>query len=130
MEASFKAGKVTFKLEANTQKDMFKLLAETSEVFGEPSCGLCGSTEFSFGVRTVDGNDFHELVCTEPKCGARLSMGQSKQQPGKLFPIRALTADGRPSRKDGQRDFKGRGWTKYRGKPVNNDETSEPTVPY
>jgi hypothetical protein len=117
---------VQFELEASSQKDMFKLLADTQEVFDEETCGLCGSESLKFVVRNVDGNDFHEMLCR--KCGARLSFGQSKQKPGSLFPIRKLTPDGRPSRKEGEYG-KHRGWTKYRGEQRDDAEEQPARAP-
>lgn len=113
MKARFATPLVTFELEASTPKDMFKLIAETQEVFGEKACGKCGKCNIRFVVRTVDGNDYFEFQCLD--CGARLSLGQSKQKPGHLFPIRKLNKQGKPDRKTGEYDAKGKGWTMYRG---------------
>lgn len=102
---------VEFEIEAASQKEMFKSIAKVQEVFSEPCCGLCKNTKLKFVVRTVDENDFHEMQCT--KCGAKLSFGQNKKG-GDLFPIRKLTKEGKPSRKDGEYGVHN-GWTKYRG---------------
>jgi hypothetical protein len=59
------------------------------------------------------------------KCGATLSFGQNKKG-GKLFPIRKLTADGKPSRKDGTFDAKHRGWSKWRGNVDDDGERAAP----
>lgn len=119
MKAKFSTPLVTFELEAATQKELFKTIADTQEVFGESKCGLCSSPNIKFVVRTIDGNDYHEFQCAE--CGAKLSLGQSKQRPGHLFPIRKLTREGKPSRKDGTYDAKNKGWTKYRGVEPDKD---------
>lgn len=115
MKARFSTQLVTFELEANTQAELFKLLAETQEVFGERCCGMCDKGNLRFVVREVDGNHYHEYHCLD--CNAKLSLGQSRQNKGSLFPIRKLTAQGKPSRKEGTFDTKHRGWTKYRGEP-------------
>ena len=112
MKARFATPIVTFELEASTPKDMFKLIAETQEVFGERQCGMCGKQNIRFAVRTVGGDDYYEYQC---ECGAKLSLGQAKAKAGHLFPIRKLTDKGKPDRKNGAYDTKCKGWTKYRG---------------
>jgi hypothetical protein len=67
----------------------------------------------------AEGHPHFEVVFTNVAWGARLSMGQSKEK-GKLFPIRKLKLEGKPDYKAGRQDRKGRGWTKYRGKPAAN----------
>jgi hypothetical protein len=118
--------KITITVKGATQKDLFNQLATITEVFGERSCGLCEGEDIIFAKRNVDGNDFFEMVCRNPQCGARLSFGQSKQHPGEMFPIRKLVTSGpdrgKPSRKKGEYDGKGRGWTKYRGQPIDKDD--------
>lgn len=101
-----------FEIEAGKPTEMFKALAQAQEVFSEKACALCSKSNLRFVVRTVAGNDFHELHCND--CGAKLAFGQSKQMPGQLFPIRKLTKEGKPHRKTGEFG-KHRGWTKYRG---------------
>jgi len=115
MKATFATPLVSFELEAGTPAELFKLLADTQEVFGERECGACKKTNLRFAVRTVNGDDYYEYQCLD--CSARLSLGQSKAKKGHLFPIRKLTAQGKPSRKEGTYDSKGKGWTKYRGEP-------------
>lgn len=114
LKATLKTPVVTFQLEAEKPKDLFKALAEVQEVFGEAKCGLCGKSDLKFVVRTVEGNDYHELACNS--CFAKLSFGASKQKPGHLFPIRKLTKEGKASRKDGEYG-KHNGWSVYKGKP-------------
>jgi hypothetical protein len=77
--------KLTFELEAEGQKEIFKELATIQEIFSEEKCGLCGSTNIKFVVRSVDGNDYYELRCND--CGAVLAFGQHKKG-GTLFPKR------------------------------------------
>lgn len=111
MEVSVKINNTLFKLNASGAKELFTELAEIHEVFGEHKCGLCGSTDVCQAHRVVDGNDFYEYKCR--KCGSRLSMGQTKKD-GKLFPIRQLTPEGKPSRKNGTYGPHN-GWTKFTG---------------
>lgn len=75
--------KLEFELEGEGQKDIFKELALIQEIFGEAKCGLCGSTNLRFVVRSVEGNDYYELRCVD--CGAVLAFGQHKKG-GTLFP--------------------------------------------
>lgn len=131
MKAILKTPQLTIELDATSPKDLFKKVAETQEVFAERSCGMCGCEDIQFRVRTVNGDDYYENVCT--KCGATLSFGQSKKTPGALFPIRKLTAAGKPSRKEGTYDAKHRGWTKFRGDasnaPNDSHDDEEPAKP-
>lgn len=93
--------KLTLKISAEGQKELFKDLSTVQEIFGENSCGMCGSTDIKYVVRTVDGNDYFELRCN--KCGAILSFGQHKKG-GTIFPKRK-DADGKW--------LEHRGWHKY-----------------
>lgn len=77
--------KLTFELEGEGQKEIFKELATIQEIFSEEKCGLCGSSNIRFVVRNVDGNDYYELRCID--CGAVLAFGQHKKG-GTLFPKR------------------------------------------
>ena len=83
--------KLTLKISAEGQKELFKDLSTVQEIFGENNCGMCGSTDIKYVVRTVDGNDYFELRCN--KCGAILSFGQHKKG-GTIFPKRK-DADGK-----------------------------------
>lgn len=104
---------ITFHVEAPNQKEMFRAIADIQEIFAEKECGLCKKTLLRYVVRQVAGNDFPEIHCLS--CGGKLAFGQSKAKPGTLFPIRKLTAAGKPDRKLGTYDNAGRGWTKYHG---------------
>lgn len=77
--------KLTFELEGEGQKEIFKELATIQEIFSEEKCGLCSSENIRFVVRNVDGNDYYELRCID--CGAVLAFGQHKKG-GTLFPKR------------------------------------------
>jgi len=79
---------ITFEIEADTQVELFQEIASLQEVFDtELVCGLCDS-QIRFQHRIVDGNNYHELVCTHPKCRAKFEFGHSKEQTGKLFPAK------------------------------------------
>ncbi len=108
-----KLGKLVVKVDGDTQKELFKTLAETAEVFGETKCGLCGSDDIKPVVRVVGEDDFPEWHCNV--CQARLSLGQNRKGGG-LFPIRKLTENGKPDRATGKFG-KHNGWTKYKGEP-------------
>tara|TARA_S200002703_G_scaffold20667_5_gene17031 strand:- start:18403 stop:18735 length:333 start_codon:yes stop_codon:yes gene_type:complete len=86
MKVLFKpSDKLTFEIEGAGQKEIFKGLAMVQEVFSEAKCGVCGSENIKFVVRTVEGNDYYELRCMD--CGAALSFGQHKKG-DTLFPKR------------------------------------------
>lgn len=123
MKAQFKVSPtLLIEVEAPDQKGLFKELAKANEVFGEKQCGKCKKTNIMFVCRNVDGNDFFEYKCND--CGAKLSMGQSKQKPGELFPKRKIITKGeyagKPDNKKGEYDFQSQGWTMFRG--VNKDD--------
>lgn len=84
MKAILTTPVVTFELEANTPRDLFKLVAETQEVFGERCCGLCASENLRYVCRTNQGYDFYELHCND--CAARLTFGQAKALRGPSLP--------------------------------------------
>lgn len=77
--------KLSFEIEAEGQKELFKSVANVQEIFGEESCGACKSESLRFCVRNVDSNDYYELRCLD--CGAILPFGQHKKG-GTLFPKR------------------------------------------
>jgi len=86
MKVLYKANdKLQFELEGNGQKEIFKELALIQEIFSENKCGICSSTNIKFIVRSVEGNDYYELRCSD--CGAILAFGQHKKG-GTLFPKR------------------------------------------
>jgi hypothetical protein len=127
MKAILKTPFADFELQAEKPTDMFKAIAEAQEVFTQRCCGLCKKTDIKLVVRNVKGNDFYEMHCQS--CFGKLAFGQSKQMPGKLFPIRKLIDSGdekgKPSRKLGKFDTpenRHNGWTKYKGEPVKDDE--------
>jgi hypothetical protein len=105
MKVKYKVGdRLEFELEGAGQKELFKELASIQEIFGEESCGLCGSKNLRFVVRNVEGNDYFELRCND--CGAILAFGQHKKG-GTLFPRR---------KDDNNNWLPNRGWHKWTGK--------------
>jgi hypothetical protein len=107
MKVSYRANdKLSFELEADGQKEIFKELAIIQEIFAEDHCGVCSGNNIKFVVRNVEGNDYYELRCTESKCGATLAFGQHKKG-GTLF----------PKRKDDDNNYlSNKGWYKYTNK--------------
>ena len=82
MKASMVFGPVQIAVEGDA-KACFAELASAAEVFGQSSCGKCGSEHVAPVVREVDGNTYYEMKCKS--CGACLSFGQRKVG-GALFP--------------------------------------------
>ena len=90
-----------FEVEGSGQKEVFKELATIQEIFGESECGVCNNSNLRFIVRSVEGNDYHELKCIS--CNAILAFGQHKKG-GTLF----------PKRKDDNNNWlPNRGWYKW-----------------
>jgi len=104
MKVLYKANdRLSFELEADGQKEIFKELATIQEIFAEECCGLCGNHNIKFVVRNVDSNDYYELKCLDSKCSATLAFGQHKKG-GTLF----------PKRKDDENNYlPNKGWQKY-----------------
>lgn len=102
MKLNYKvSNKLSFELEGEGQKEIFKELSAIQEIFGEESCGLCKSHNLRYVVRNVDDNDYYELRCAD--CGAILAFGQHKKG-GTLFPRR---------KDDNGKWLPNRGWHKY-----------------
>lgn len=80
--------------QGETQLDVFNQLASMQEVFGERECAKCGDPYIQYRTRKASkgkgksAKEFYypELVCTNPKCRAKLSYGQAEG--GLIFPIR------------------------------------------
>lgn len=101
-----KNGQITIEVNGETVKEVVKQIASAQEVFeAETQCGMtnCSSANIRFQVRTVDDNEFFELVCND--CHARFSFGQNKKGGG-LF----------PKRRDNGNPLPNRGWSKWDGK--------------
>lgn len=90
MKVNYSVGNLKVELEGETQRDLFGQLASFQEVFGETTCGKCGSTNVKFVVRQVEDNEYFEIRCMD--CGAKLAFGCHKKGGG-LFP-RRKDADG------------------------------------
>ena len=79
-------GRLTLKVESESQKDLFRAVAQAQEVFeAETTCGCCRSEEIRFQHRTVDAFEYFELVCGQ--CSARFEFGQHRAG-GTIFPKR------------------------------------------
>ena len=66
-------------------KEVFKELSSAAEVFGQDTCGACGSKNVTPVCREVEGNTYYEMRCNA--CGCALGYGQRKAD-GVLFPRR------------------------------------------
>jgi hypothetical protein len=110
-----------FELDAANDKDLFKQKAHLYEVFGEKNCGACGSDDLKPIVRTVKYQDqktkkektaeYYELMCNN--CRAKLSYGVHESGET-LFPKRKL--------ENGKFDYKNKGWHKWTGNKVEQEE--------
>jgi hypothetical protein len=131
MKATFSAmgGRVSFEMEGESPKALFKKLALVQEIFdADQNCGCCASENIKFRARQVDDFEFFELGCAD--CFARLQFGQHKKGGG-LFPKR---------RDDDGNYLDNRGWAKYEkkgarepeptGKDRQRDEVDDSDVPF
>lgn len=104
MKAHYKTsnGRITFEVQGETVKDIFRQIAQAQEVFdAEADCGCCESKDIRLVARQVEDFTFYELSCAE--CHARFQFGQNKQGGG-LF----------PKRKDEDNNYlPNRGWSVY-----------------
>jgi len=73
--------KVAF--EGSSEKEVFEKVAHFQEVFENHNTCVCGSSDVSFGVRNVDGNNYYEKICQS--CGKKFAYGQNKKG-DTLFP--------------------------------------------
>lgn len=98
-----KSNRITFEVEGQSVKDLFRGIAEIQEVFeADDQCGHCESKNIQFRLRRNEGNEFYELACED--CNAALSYGQTKKG-DTLFPKRK-DASGTP--------LADRGWKVWR----------------
>lgn len=138
MKAQIKvAPNLIIEVEATKQKDLFKLVASSFEVYGEKVCGLCGSTNIVPTWRTVntvkgrktETYEYAEFVCKD--CRARLALGTINDDTGTLFPQRKLRPDGQPvTKEDRENGVEGQygkhnGWHRFEGKRQNQDEPQD-----
>ena len=71
-------GRMVFKIQAESQKEVFQKLYEVQSVFeADALCGLCQSPRIQCQVRTIDDNKYYSLICAH--CGAELHFGQHKK---------------------------------------------------
>lgn len=118
MEAQYKSanGRIMVRVEGKNPKELFRVLADSQEVFdAERRCGCCKSEEIRFNVRSKDGNDYYKLMCAD--CGATFDFGQTKQG-DRLFPKR--------TDRDGNQ-LPDNGWAKW-GKKSNRNANED--VPF
>lgn len=126
---------LTVELEGKTQTDIWDQLAEFQEVFGDTTCvakikgEVHKSDKVKFVKRTVDDNDYYELLCVDgssPLFMYKKSFGQHKKG-GTLFPKRDVPEGCIPGLN---------GWHKYvksDSKPVSQNTTpskSDNEVPF
>lgn len=97
-------GRMTFTVDGETPKDLFREIAEFQSVFElADTCGCCQSRAVRFNYRVVDDNAYYSLRCLD--CTAEFKFGQHKKGGG-LFP--KLKDD------DGNL-LENRGWSIWRG---------------
>ena len=121
MKAHFKTatGRLTFEVEGESPKALFKKLAVVQEIFdSDKECGCCHGTDIRFRARQVDDYEFFEIACGD--CFARLQFGQAKKGGG-LFPKRKA--------EDGSW-LPNRGWAKWekpgsKSEPVTQDAPTD-----
>ena len=126
---------LTVELEGKTQTDIWDQLAEFQEVFGDTTCvakikgEVHKSDKVKFVKRSVDDNDYYELLCVDgssPLFMYKKSFGQHKKG-GTLFPKRDVPEGCIPGLN---------GWHKYvksDSKPVSQNATpskSDDEVPF
>ena len=108
MKAEYRVnGSIVFTVEATHLTEVFQQMAELDGIFHDAeTCGRCQNDRIGFQVRHPQGHDYYELVCRNPECRARFSLGQLKDT--------TATVDLYPKRKDADGNWKqNRGWEKY-----------------
>lgn len=114
-------GNSMIKVDGESVLDVFRLLAQAEDIFGNVACGICGSEKVKFQVRRVKLEsparefDSYEARCLE--CNAVLPFGVHADGSG-LF-CRAYVE------KDGQRDYSTRGWRKIQELAEHNEDEEE-----
>lgn len=78
----YPVGRIWLEVEAESVKEAIRDLSEFVEVFGESTCGACGSDQVQPRHRSAKGYDFYEIACLS--CRATLSFGQTREG-GRLF---------------------------------------------
>ena len=82
MQATYKTrnGRIAITATGDSAKDLFRELASIIEIFdADEACGKCGSQAIVPRFRVIDDNAYYEMACTDPKCRARLALGQTKK---------------------------------------------------
>lgn len=76
---------IFIEVDESNERDLFKGIARTQEVFDHACCGKCKSAKISFVCRKdKDDNDWYEMVCQDLNCRAKLPFGVTKKG-GQLF---------------------------------------------
>ncbi len=104
MKATYRTanGRISFEVSGEAVKDVFREIARVQEVFdAHHACGMCKSVDIAFRVRTVEDDEYFEVICKS--CYARFEFGQNKKGGG-LFPKR--------KDKSGEH-IPNNGWSKY-----------------
>jgi len=120
-------GRTKFELEVATGKQAFEALANMQELFEEPMCCCCKSTNIKCQVqRTKDDDTYFKYACNA--CGAQLDIGQRKD--GKGMWIKRVDKD----EQGVYVDIGVNGWYKYKDRQKapprdEHDQTREPVKP-
>jgi hypothetical protein len=84
-----------FEIEISGTKEAFMELSRLQECFSNNKCGKCGCEDIRYQVRTVEGNDYLECICT--KCFAKLEFTSTKESKGsEIFAVKYYRKDGKP----------------------------------
>lgn len=75
-----KGSHLIFDFNADGVKNLVEQIAEAQEIFEPGPCGFCDEQHQHLRVRTVEKNDFYEIVCLE--CQATLPLHQNKDGKG------------------------------------------------
>lgn len=133
MQAHYKASELfTVVGQGATQKECFKDLADGVEPFRVSECGVCKGKNIFPRVRTVGKFTYYEMACSNNKCWAKLSYGQSTEN-GALYP-RKKYHENHPKVKSGEVEvgdyIPNNGWEVYvRGEETEVGEPEEVVKP-
>lgn len=98
--------RLTFEVEGDHQKDVFKKLAQIDAIFGINMCPMTKSTNLKFVVKEVDGNEYYEIHDRDNP-GVMMQFGQHKTG-NTMFPRKNKES--------------GHVWFKWSGKPKPESE--------
>lgn len=113
---------LSVEVEGDDNKAVFRGIADAQALFEDSTCGNCQSDDIKFQVRSVEDNDFYEVVCK--KCGHKLSYGHSKAN-NKMYPKRMeVDKKGKAVRgEDGKPKYlPAKGWIKWDAVKDNDKE--------